>query len=70
MNTAFEAQAFSVLAVSAVLLLVVVTGGVAYLTTVEWRDRRRRQREQQAVAPRVKNLKNKRSEEHTSELQS
>ena len=59
MNTAFEAQAFSVLAVLAAALMLVVTGGVVYLTAVEWRDRRRRQREQQATAPRVKNLKNK-----------
>ncbi|MGD1940937.1 MAG: hypothetical protein ACFB0G_06465 [Leptolyngbyaceae cyanobacterium] len=54
MNTAFEAQAFSVLAVLAAALMLVVTGGVVYLTAVEWRDRRRRQRELQASAPRIK----------------
>lgn len=59
MDTAFEAKAFSSLAILAVLLLVLVTGGVAYLTTVEWRDRRRRQREQQASIPRAKKNKKK-----------
>lgn len=34
----------SVLAVTAILLLVFVSGGVLYLSTVEWRDRRRRAR--------------------------
>jgi len=38
-------QAFSILAIAALVLLVVVTGGVIYLTAVEWRDRRRRQRD-------------------------
>ncbi|MCP9828958.1 MULTISPECIES: hypothetical protein [unclassified Synechococcus] len=32
------------LAVVASVLLVFVSGGVVYLSTVEWRDRRRRQR--------------------------
>jgi hypothetical protein len=36
-----ESSLLSVLAVLAVALLVAVTGGVAYLTTMEWRDRRR-----------------------------
>ncbi|WP_341731449.1 hypothetical protein [Microcoleus sp. EPA2] len=31
----------NVLVVVAFLLLLMVTGGVAYLTAVEWRDRRR-----------------------------
>ncbi|MBE9188147.1 hypothetical protein IQ270_26790 [Microcoleus sp. LEGE 07076] len=31
----------NVLVLVAFVLLVTVTGGVAYLTTVEWRDRRR-----------------------------
>ncbi|GAB4154991.1 MAG: hypothetical protein Fur0046_34910 [Cyanobacteria bacterium J069] len=35
----------NVLAVLALVLLVSVTGGVIYLTTVEWRDRRRQERE-------------------------
>jgi hypothetical protein len=41
-----EAVALSSLAVLALGLLVVFTGGVIYLTAVEWRDRRRRDREQ------------------------
>lgn len=41
-----EAIALSSLAVVALALLVTFTGGVAYLTAVEWRDRRRRAREQ------------------------
>ena len=55
MDTAFEAKAFSVLAISAVALLVIVTVGVLYLTAVEWRDRRRRKRDQDSlVSPRRK----------------
>jgi hypothetical protein len=38
----------NVLAVLAVLLLVGVTGGVIYLTAVEWRDRRRQDREKRS----------------------
>ncbi|ASC70716.1 hypothetical protein XM38_016610 [Halomicronema hongdechloris C2206] len=38
-------QVFSVLAVAALVLLVIVTSGVIYLTAVEWRDRRRRKRD-------------------------
>lgn len=34
-----------VLAVTAVVLLVTVTGGVIYLTVADWRDRRRRENE-------------------------
>ncbi|NJO41760.1 MAG: hypothetical protein HC769_06865 [Cyanobacteria bacterium CRU_2_1] len=40
-----EITFLTVLAVLAMGLLVTVTGGVAYLTTVEWRDRRRRDQE-------------------------
>ena len=36
----------SALALSALVLLVVVTGGIGYLTLAEWRDRRRLDREQ------------------------
>ncbi len=32
----------SLLAVTAILLLIFVSGGVVYLSTIEWRDRRRR----------------------------
>lgn len=35
----------TVLATLALVLMVVVTGGVAYLTAAEWRDRRRQQRD-------------------------
>ncbi|MFQ3617468.1 MAG: hypothetical protein SNJ57_10370 [Cyanobacteriota bacterium] len=38
----------NVLAVLAALLLVSVTGGVIYLTAVEWRDRRRQDREKRS----------------------
>lgn len=49
MEATLEAQAFSVLAVLALVLLVVVTGGVVYLTAADWRDRRRRKNDQDAV---------------------
>jgi hypothetical protein len=49
MEATLEAQAFSILAVLALVLLVVVTGGVAYLTAADWRDRRRRKNDQDAV---------------------
>jgi hypothetical protein len=32
----------------AIVLLVVVSGGVLYLTTVEWRDRRRQDRDKRS----------------------
>ncbi|MEL6261274.1 MAG: hypothetical protein AAFR12_09420 [Cyanobacteria bacterium J06626_6] len=44
-----EDQLLTVLAVLSFLLLVVVTGGVAYLTAVEWRDKRRRGEEARAL---------------------
>jgi hypothetical protein len=37
-----EIPVFNLMASAAFGLLVLVTGGVAYLTAVEWRDRRRR----------------------------
>jgi type VI protein secretion system component VasK len=49
MEATLEAQAFSILAVLALVLLVVVTGWVAYLTAADWRDRRRRKNDQDAV---------------------
>jgi hypothetical protein len=36
---------FNLLAIAAFGLLLAVTGGIGYLTVVEWRDRRRRDRE-------------------------
>lgn len=53
LNTALENQLLAVLALLAFVLLVVVTVGVGYLTTVEWRDRRRRGREAD-IAPTLK----------------
>lgn len=38
----------NVLAITAVALLVFVSGGVLYLSTVEWRDRRRRSKPEPA----------------------
>ncbi|MEA5601773.1 MAG: hypothetical protein RMZ41_021280 [Nostoc sp. DedVER02] len=32
----------SILTIVAIVLLVVVTGGIGYLTVADWRDRRRR----------------------------
>lgn len=40
-----ENLALTILSGLAFLLLIVVTGGVAYLTTIEWRDRRLQDRE-------------------------
>ncbi|NJN88112.1 MAG: hypothetical protein HC881_19735 [Leptolyngbyaceae cyanobacterium SL_7_1] len=40
-----ETSLLTILATAALGLLVVVTGGVAYLTSAEWRDRRRQERE-------------------------
>ncbi|MBW4540461.1 MAG: hypothetical protein KME43_15145 [Myxacorys chilensis ATA2-1-KO14] len=39
---------FSILVLVAFGLLVVVTGGVIYLTLADWRDRRRQDKEKQA----------------------
>jgi len=39
----FSFSAYGALAAVAVLLLIFVSGGVLYLSTIEWRDRRRRQ---------------------------
>ena len=52
MDAAFEAKALSILAITAVALLVVVTGGIVYLTAIEWRDRRRKSREELDNLPR------------------
>lgn len=41
-----ETSALNILVLIAFGLLVVLTGGVGYLTAAEWRDRRRRQKEQ------------------------
>lgn len=39
---------FSILVLVAFSLLVIVTGGVIYLTLADWRDRRRQDNEKQA----------------------
>lgn len=39
----------NVLALVALGMLVVVSGGIAYLTASEWRDRRRRDREKREM---------------------
>ncbi|MFM7527743.1 MAG: hypothetical protein ACKO63_04485 [Nodosilinea sp.] len=46
-----QVQAFSVLAVLALALMVIVTGGVIYLTAADWRDRRRRKQDQDVRKP-------------------
>ena len=51
-NATTENQLLAVLAVLAFVLLVVVTLGVGYLTAIEWRDRRRRGREANALPSR------------------
>lgn len=40
-----ESITLTILATLALGLLIVVTGGVGYLTTLEWRDRRREDQE-------------------------
>ncbi|MGF1519170.1 MAG: hypothetical protein ACFCVB_15415 [Nodosilinea sp.] len=49
MEATVQAQAFSILATIALVLMVVVTGGVVYLTAADWRDRRRRKNDQQTA---------------------
>jgi hypothetical protein len=51
MESTLQVQAFSVLAVLALALMVIVTGGVIYLTAADWRDRRRRQRDRETNKP-------------------
>ena len=43
-----ETSVLNVLVVMAFGLLVLLTGGVAYLTAMEWRDRRRRQKDKRS----------------------
>lgn len=49
MEATVQAQAFGILATIALVLMVVVTGGVAYLTAADWRDRRRRKNDEQTA---------------------
>lgn len=49
MEATLQNQAFSILATLALVLMIVVTGGVVYLTAADWRDRRRRKNDQQTA---------------------
>ncbi|MGB3202643.1 MAG: hypothetical protein WBA99_17180 [Nodosilinea sp.] len=49
MEATLQAQTFSILATLALVLMIVVTGGVVYLTAADWRDRRRRKNDQQTA---------------------
>lgn len=40
-----EFSVVNILALVALGMMVIVTGGIAYLTAMEWRDRRRQDRE-------------------------
>ncbi|NJN31189.1 MAG: hypothetical protein HC824_12725 [Synechococcales cyanobacterium RM1_1_8] len=40
-----EASASTILATVALGLIVIVTGGITYLTAAEWRDKRRQKRD-------------------------
>lgn len=44
-----ETSFLSVLTIVALGLLVTVTGGIAYLTLADWRDRRRQDQEKRSV---------------------
>ncbi len=44
-----EGSFLNILALSALVLLVAVTGGVIYLTLMEWRDRRLREQEKREM---------------------
>ncbi|WP_414622932.1 hypothetical protein [Calothrix sp. CCY 0018] len=44
-----EGPFLNILAISALVLLVAVTGGVIYLTLMEWRDRRLREQEKREM---------------------
>ncbi|PSB24212.1 hypothetical protein [Stenomitos frigidus] len=46
-----ETSAFNVLVLVAFGLMIVVSGGIVYLTIAEWRDRRRRDEERRADRP-------------------
>ncbi|MEO1619863.1 MAG: hypothetical protein AAFU53_02385 [Cyanobacteria bacterium J06632_3] len=50
LDAALENQLLVVMAVLSFGLLVVVTGGVVYLTVIEWRDKRRRGEEARVVS--------------------
>lgn len=43
-----EITAYTILATAALGLMVIVTGGILYLTAAEWRDRRRQERDKRS----------------------
>lgn len=52
LSMASQNQVLTVLAVMSFVLLIVVTGGVVYLTAIEWRDKRRRGEEARVMPAR------------------
>ncbi len=40
-----EYSVINILALVTLVMMVIVSGGIAYLTAMEWRDRRRQERE-------------------------
>ncbi|MGD1898636.1 MAG: hypothetical protein ACFB16_16980 [Phormidesmis sp.] len=52
LSAAANNQLLTILAVLSFILLIVVTGGVIYLTAIEWRDKRRRGDEARAMPAR------------------
>ena len=54
-----EISPYSILIVVALGLMVVVSGGVAYLTVAEWRDRRRREEELRSMRSSTKSSSTK-----------
>ncbi|MBD2195580.1 MULTISPECIES: hypothetical protein [Calothrix] len=46
-----ENPVLNILALLGILLLVLVTGGVGYLTLADWRDRRRQENEKRDTKP-------------------
>ncbi|MEM6427466.1 MAG: hypothetical protein AAGF66_00175 [Cyanobacteria bacterium P01_H01_bin.119] len=52
-----ESKIYAILAISAFALTVIVTGGIAYLTFAEWRDRRRRNQDATGSPTRTKRKK-------------
>jgi hypothetical protein len=54
MEIGFQTTALSALAIATAALLIAVTGGIVYLTAIEWRDRRRQGDESRQNRPRKK----------------
>ncbi|ACB53793.1 conserved hypothetical protein [Crocosphaera subtropica ATCC 51142] len=47
-NTVETSYFLNILFLTGFVLLILVSGGILYLTTVEWRDRRRRDRDKKS----------------------